>query len=203
MSTQLKICGITNQDDAKACYDLGVDFLGFNFFPESKRYIDYKKAASIIQFLPSDISSVGLLVRPKKNDVFNIIHKTGVQWIQIIEPQDFSDVSSFPVSVIISKRIKDSDRGTFKLNGAKMILLDSYTPNELGGSGKRFDWSLIPDQIPRDKLILAGGITPENVKAALDQVKPAVIDVASGAEIAPGIKDLDKVRKLVEAVRWS
>ena len=86
----------------------------------------------------------------------------------------------------------------YHLKGASMILLDTYTKNELGGSGKTFDWSLISESIPREKLILAGGITTLNVEEALINIKPAVIDVASGAEIKPGIKDLDKVKKLVE-----
>jgi len=140
-------------------------------------------------------------VRPRLVDVLEAIEQSGVEVVQIFEPQDFSDFSQIPVPVIIVKRIADTASDIYEFNGATMILLDTYTPGKLGGSGKVFDWSLIPDSIPRERLVLAGGITPENVKDALNQVKPAVIDVASGAESVPGKKDLVKVNILVEAVR--
>jgi phosphoribosylanthranilate isomerase len=142
-------------------------------------------------------------VRPKLNDVLHIIEKSGVGLVQIIEPQDFTEFSQIPVPVIITKRIKDTVTDTYELNGAYMILLDTYTSKELGGSGKIFEWSKIPESIPREHLVLAGGITPDNVKEALIQVRPAVIDVASGAEIEPGIKDLNKVKRLVEITKYS
>jgi phosphoribosylanthranilate isomerase len=201
VSTQLKICGITNLDDALACARLGVDFLGFNFYSGSPRYISYEKTRSIIQNLPKDTKSVGILVRPKLIDVQEAIERSGVAFVQIIEPQDFSEFSQITVPVIITKRIKDPSSGIYELNGASMILLDTYTSNDFGGSGEKFDWSIIPESIPREHLILAGGITTENVKEALNRVRPAVIDVASGAESAPAIKDLVKVKKLVEAIK--
>ena len=201
MATRLKICGITSLKDALACVNLGVDFLGFNFYPGSPRYIKTDEAKSIIKNLPPDLQSVAILVQPKLNDVTDVIEQSGVGWVQIIEPQDFADFSKIPVPVIITKRIGNTISDNYELNGARMLLLDTYTKNELGGSGKIFDWSLIPESIPRDKLVLAGGITPENVNEALIKVDPAVIDVASGAEIEPGVKDLEKVRKLVEIIK--
>jgi phosphoribosylanthranilate isomerase len=201
VSTRLKICGITNPQDAAACVDLGVDLLGFNFYSGSPRFISYENSHKIIQALPSTTNKVGLLVRPKRIDVLRAISQSGVDMVQLIEPEDFSDFSKIPVPVIIVKRITESVTQNFELNGAAMILLDTYTPAELGGSGKVFNWSLIPDSIPRNHLILAGGITPENVQMAIDQVNPAVIDVASGAEISPGVKDLVKVKQLIDAVR--
>jgi phosphoribosylanthranilate isomerase len=203
VSTRLKICGITTLKDALDCAELKVDYLGFNFFPGSPRFISYEKARSIIQKLPPETQSIGILVRPYLNDVLNIIEKSGVALVQIMEPQDFTEFSQIPVPVIITKRIKDTVRGTYELNGAHLILLDTYTADELGGSGRIFDWSMIPESIPRELLVLAGGITPDNVKEALDQVRPAVIDVASGAEIEPGIKDLNKVKRLVEITKYS
>jgi len=203
MSTRLKICGITTLKDALDCAGLKVDYLGFNFFTGSPRFISYEKAHSIIQELPSETKSVGILVRPKLNDVFDIIEQSGVALVQIMEPQDFTEFSQIPVPVIITKRIKDTATDKFELNGAQMILLDTYTPNELGGSGKIFDWSMIPESIPREELVLAGGITPDNVKEALLQVRPAVIDVASGAEIEPGIKDMGKVKRLIAVINGS
>lgn len=203
MSTQLKICGITNLEDALFCVDLGVDYLGFNFFPGSPRYISTQAAHLIIQQLPSDTKSVGILVRPRLNDVMEIIQQSGVELVQIIEPQDITDYSKVPVPVIAVERISAQKliSEKFNLHGASMILLDTYTPNELGGSGKAFNWSLIPESIPRKYLVLAGGITPDNIEEAVKQVRPAVIDVASGAESKPGIKDLGKVKLLLERIR--
>ncbi len=200
MLTRLKICGITNQQDATACAELGVDLLGFNFYSGSPRFISFENAHLIIRQIPSATQSVGILVRPRLVDVLDAIEQSRVEVVQIIEPQDFSDFSQIPVPVIIVKRMADTASDKYELNGATMILLDSYTPGKLGGSGSVFDWSLIPDSIPRERLVLAGGITPDNVKDALNKVKPAVIDVASGAESAPGKKDLVKVKFLVEAV---
>ncbi|MEE9119649.1 MAG: phosphoribosylanthranilate isomerase [Calditrichia bacterium] len=201
MSTRLKICGIKNQQDATACIELGVDLLGFNFYSGSPRFISFENAHSIIREIPSATQSVGILVRPRLVDVLEAIEQSGVEVVQIFEPQDFSDFSQITVPVIIVKRIADTASDKYELNGAMMILLDTYTPGKLGGSGKVFDWSLIPDSIPRERLVLGGGISPDNVKDALDQVKPAVIDVASGAESAPGKKDLVKVKLLIEAIR--
>ncbi len=201
MSTRLKICGITNQQDATACAGFGVDLLGFNFYSGSPRFISFENAHSIIRQISSATQSVGVLVRPRLVDVLEAIEQSGVGVVQIFEPQDFFDFSQIPVPVIIVKRITDTASDKYELNGAMMILLDTYTPGKLGGSGKVFDWSLIPDSIPRERLVLAGGISPDNVKDALDQVKPAVIDVAGGAESAPGKKDLVKVKLLLEAIR--
>lgn len=201
MATRLKICGITALKDAMACAELGVDFLGFNFFKGSPRYIKTDLAKSIIQNLPPEIQSVAIMVQPKFKDVTDVIEQSGIGWVQIIDPQDFIDFSNIPVPVIITKRIGNTITDNYELNGARMLLLDTFSHNELGGSGKIFDWSLIPDSIPRTKLVLGGGITPDNVKEALIKVNPAVIDVASGAEIKPGVKDLEKVRKLVKIIK--
>jgi phosphoribosylanthranilate isomerase len=179
----------------------GVDFLGFNFYSCSPRCISFEDARSIIQELPLTTKSVAIIVRPKRREVLEAIRKSGVDMVQIYDPQDFSDFSEIPMPVIKAKRIDESISDTIELNGAEMILLDTLTVGELGGSGKVFDWSLIPETIPRNRLVLAGGITPDNVKDALDKVKPAVIDVASGAEYSPGKKDLAKVKRLLDVIR--
>lgn len=201
MSTQLKICGITSLKDALDCAELKVDFLGFNFFSGSPRYISYEKANSIISRLPSQTKSVGILVRPKLIDIQDIIDRSGVELVQIMDPLDFEEFYQIPVPVIITRRISRTVSDTYELNGAQWILLDTYIKNELGGSGKKFDWSIIPKSIPRERLVLAGGITPDNVGEALVQASPAVIDVASGAEISPGKKDLKKVKRLLEVIK--
>jgi len=201
LSTRLKICGITHRQDALACAEYGVDFLGFNFYTGSPRCISFETARSIIRELPITTKSVAIIVHPKRVQVLEAISKSGVDMVQIYDPQDFSDFSQIPVPVISVKRIDESISDTIEFNGAEMILLDTLTQGKLGGSGKVFDWSLIPEVIPRNRLVLAGGITPDNVKDALDKVKPAVIDIASGAEVSPGKKDLIKVKRLLDVIR--
>ena len=203
MSTRLKICGITNQRDADKCAELGVDFLGFNFYSDSPRFISFEKTRSILRDIPSSTRSVGILVRSTVDDVEKTINKSRIDMVQLVEPQDIFDFSQISVPVIIVKRMADKSSNNFQLNGAALILLDTLTSGKLGGSGKVFDWSLIPDSIPRNRLVLAGGITLDNIKEALERVKPAVIDVASGAESAPGSKDMVKVKALLDTVRRS
>ncbi len=202
MRTKLKICGFTNLQDAAAAADAGVDWLGFNFYKESPRYISPIEAGKIIKALNGSVKSAAILVRPSKDETLQIIEESGVDILQIYEPLGFTDLSQFSLHSIICYRIDpQSLRQEYPILNADMILLDSYSKNVLGGSGKAFNRDLIPDTIPRDKLVLAGGITPENISAALNTVNPAVIDTASGAESAPGIKDIEKIKKMVKEAR--
>ena len=201
MVSRLKICGITNQADALACVKAGVDMLGFNFYRSSPRFIPVPNACSIIDLLPSTVTSVGILVRPTLEEVLTIIATSGVNTVQLYEPQDIMDYSKIPVPVIIAYHVSDRFPGNIHNLFSDMILIDSFAADKMGGSGQVFDWSTVPDFIPRERLVLAGGINPDNIFDALHQVNPAVIDVASGAEIFPGKKDIAKVTQLVEAVK--
>ncbi len=201
MPVKLKICGITNLEDALLAADLGVDWLGFNFYPKSPRYIDPLRAAEIIKKLPDHIESIGILVQPTLSEVKEIIQKTQIARVQIHEPRDFSDLSVLPIPSIICYQITNQHVSNYDSLNADMILLDSPSKNAFGGTGKTFNWTNIPANIPGNKLILAGGITPQNISQALETVSPAVVDVASGAELSPGKKDRDKIKILVEKVR--
>ena len=199
MRTRLKICGVTNLADARAAVDCGVDILGFNFYEASPRYVHVSDAGDIINGLPFFISTVGILVRPTRKIMEGVIEKSGVGALQIYEPID--DYKKLPVPVILAVRM---ERGAISFpddTDAEMILLDTFSKTEYGGTGRRFDWSWIPDSIPRERLILAGGINPGNIDEALRQVGPAVIDVAGGAESSPGEKDRQKMIQLVKKVR--
>ena len=201
MTSRLKICGITTAPDARSCVSLGVDMLGFNFYRQSPRFITAGNTRSIVDQLPLTVITVGILIRPGLAEVLEILKTSRVSAVQIYEPKDFSDYSQIPVPVITAYRVSDRVPENISFTGSGMILIDSYSPNKMGGSGETFDWTIIPDTIPRDRLILAGGINPHNISDALNRVNPAVIDVASGAEISPGKKDLHKVEQLVKAVR--
>jgi phosphoribosylanthranilate isomerase len=196
MYSRLKICGITNLDDALITLEIGAHWLGFNFYPESPRYIDPGEASKIIEEIMGLVHCVGILVRPTFEQAEDVIRKSQVDGVQIYEPQGFNDLSKLSVPAIIAYQFDPDRKEPYDLMGAEMILLDSKSDNALGGTGKTFDWSMIPKDIPRDKLILAGGINPDNIGEALRKVKPAVIDVASGSESAPGKKDYQKIKYL-------
>ncbi|HNV48766.1 MAG TPA: phosphoribosylanthranilate isomerase [Spirochaetota bacterium] len=200
MKTLLKICGITSLDDACMAIDEGADMLGFNFFRESPRYIDPKTAAGIIEHLPSVAMCVGLLVRPTLADALEAVATSGVRFLQIYDPVDIPDYSALPVPVIHARRIGDGTPFSAQMHGAAMLLIDTHSKSALGGTGKTFDWDLIPASFPRERLALAGGITVDNIAEALERVNPGVIDVASGAESAPGRKDRMKMRRLSIAI---
>ncbi len=201
MFTKLKICGITTVADALMCTEMGVDLLGFNFYPGSPRFIAMHSARDIIQHIPFWTKSVGILVRPKLQQVKEVIQKSEVNAIQIYQPVDFNNFNDIDIPVFGAFSIKDINNiQTYQFKEVDMILLDNSTKNASGGTGKTFNWEQIPADLAREKMILAGGINPQNIKQALQQVNPAIIDVASGSENYPGKKDRKKVYDLVQNV---
>jgi len=201
MSVKLKICGITTLEDALQIAELGVDWLGFNFYPKSPRYIAPTAAAAIIKALPKTVASVGVLVRPTFKEACKVIKISGVQRVQIYEPRDFSDLSRLPVPAISCYRLGDGMKIAPDYSGAEMVLIDNFTAGLIGGTGNTFDWRRIPPNISRDRLVLAGGISVANIRQALEIVGPAVIDVASGGELVSGRKDPGKIKMLIEQIR--
>ncbi|MEJ2053751.1 MAG: phosphoribosylanthranilate isomerase [Calditrichaceae bacterium] len=189
MYSRLKICGITSLDDALITLEIGAHWLGFNFYPESPRYVEPNTAAEIIEEIKGLVHCVGILVKPTLNEAKAVISRTQIDRIQIYDPQGFNDLSQLGIPSIIGYQVKSSGTEAYDMMGADMILLDGYSKSLSGGTGKTFNWDLIPEDIPREELVLAGGITPENIGEALRKVNPAVIDVASGSEKAPGVKD--------------
>ena len=197
MYSRLKICGITNLDDALIVLEIGAHWLGFNFYLESPRYVDPVVVAKIIEEVKGLVECVGILVRPTLKQAIDIIKKTDVDRLQIYQPQDFDDLSKLDIPTVIAYQVDPDRKVNYDFMGAEMILLDSYSKNLPGGTGKAFNWALIPENIPKEKLVLAGGITAENIGEALRKVNPAVIDVASGSEKSPGIKDYEKIKKIM------
>lgn len=200
MKTRIKICGITNLQDAQAAVNCGVDILGFNFYKASPRYINPEATRAIIRQLPFYLGTAGILVQPRKDEMLQIAQESLVNALQVYEPLDIHDFHDFPIPIIYCIRLQDGEMLKIPENGAAMILLDTYSKSEYGGTGKRFDWAKITNTIPRERLILAGGIDTDNVEEALRIVNPAVVDVASGAEIEPGKKDEKKMAELVKKI---
>ena len=198
MVARLKICGITRLEDALLCAELGVDLLGFNFISESPRYIRPEQAAAVIAQLPATVQAVGLVYRPAATDARALLQETGVAFLQVYQPRG-SFLQSLPdVPVIFAQAFGEEPVQAPPLRKRDMLLLDAGVPGKLGGTGQSFAWQKIPREIDRRRLVLAGGIRPENIGRALREVHPAVVDVATGAERAPGVKDPEKVRALVE-----
>lgn len=200
MFTKLKICGVTSLEDALNLVDAGVDILGFNFFSGSPRYITLKKAKNICRQLPFFVTKVGILVKPAFKQTQITIEGGGIDALQIYEPQNFNNYFEIQVPVIHVVRMEKNCKEIKLLPGYNKILLDSFSAKQFGGTGDSFEWSTIPDFLPAKKLVLAGGINPGNIRNALEQVGPAIVDVASGCEISPGKKDINKVKNLVRQV---
>ena len=197
-----KICGITNYDDAIAAIDMGADFLGFNFYPQSPRYITPQDAIKIIDKLPMCVQMTGVFVNPTLEQIRELTEQGTLDWIQLHgdEDPDFCDsLAVFNVKVIKALRVKTAqDIADTDKYRADAILFDAYDSKLYGGTGKTFDWSMI-GPMPK-KIFLAGGITPENVAQA---VKTWVygVDVCSGIEAEPGKKDYAKMKRLFDNIQ--
>jgi phosphoribosylanthranilate isomerase len=203
MPTRLKICGITRLEDAQLAVDLGAAALGFNFYPPSPRYIEPAAARAIIQRLPPFVTAVGIFAN--ETDAGHVIRVTrgaGATAIQVHGPRfpaldELCAASALIVAVTVREGFKAE--GLRDIN-ARAYLLDAFDPVLPGGTGRTFDWSKAREAKPYGPIILAGGLTPENVARAIQEVRPFAVDVASGVESAPGIKDAAKLRAFFAAV---
>ncbi len=198
--TYIKICGITKIDDALQIADLGVDALGFVFYPESKRYLTPEKAQEIVKHLPPFVSTVGVFVN--ENNVNDILHKCSLDFLQFHGDESPEYCAGFNKRIIKAFRVTD-DFSCSRLTdySVSAFLLDSYVKGNYGGTGTVFDWDKAVEAKQYGKIILSGGLNPENTGDALKIVKPYGIDVSSGVEIEPGIKDIEKVKKIVQICR--
>jgi len=203
----LKICGVTTPDDANRLVELGVEAMGVNFWPKSKRYLDPKQAAWL-KALKGQILRVGVFVNPDIDDAINLVRAGLIDVVQLHgdeTPYKASSLTDWVIPFIKAFGVNSAaDLTRASEYGAAAVLLDAPAPGVYGGTGETFDWSVATafiKQQPELPVILAGGIVPENAAAAIAQVRPAALDVASGAEISPGVKDFEKVRALLSALK--
>lgn len=226
MPCKVKICGITNIEDALNAVAAGADALGFVFCPSSPRHVPIEKAREIIALLPSSLAKVAVLVNPTAEFVMQLIQDVGVntiqfhgeesaEWIQslvlpsvacgehapLIPPEDAAGRRL--VHRIKAMRIRNQASLTGLIQyDTEAWLLDTYVAGQIGGTGMTFNWELARAAREFNRpIILAGGLTPENVAQAVKQVKPHAVDVSSGVESAPGRKDQDKVRAFIAAAK--
>jgi len=202
---KVKICGNTNIEDAKLALELGADYLGF-IFTESKRKIDMRTATKIMEALPYFNNFVAVFLNQEKKNVEAIVSELGIKTIQFHGEETARYCSYFMeknYQVIKTFRIKDemSLKRMDEYN-ATAFLFDTFSKDEGGGTGKAFDWNLIKEKAyVHDKLFLAGGLTIDNLQQAIDEVHPYAVDVASGVEASPGIKDPGLLKSFIQIAK--
>lgn len=209
MSTKIKVCGLTNVADALDAARLGVEALGLNFYPPSPRFVSEDVAAQIVRELPPFVEPVGLFVNEPLDRIQATMIRLGLRTFQVHgdrrEPCALSlrMIAAFAIvdrgSLAIIKRFVEECREQDCLPAA--ILVDAHVPGLHGGTGKVAPWDLLAELQLDVPIILAGGLTPDNVADAVRQVRPYAVDVASGVESSPGKKDLDKMKRFVDHVR--
>ena len=195
---KVKICGITNKEDALYAAGCGADALGFIFYEKSPRYIEPDNAKTIIATLPPFVTTVGVFVNKDFNDIRDITLLTGVTVVQLHGDESPSYCNLVEGKLIKAIRVKnDSSIEGLKKYDVDTFLLDSFDKNSFGGSGLTFDWKLAEKAKQYGKIILAGGLTPDNVEEAVKKVAPYGVDVNSGVEKKPGIKNKNKVKEFI------
>ena len=201
MRTRIKICGITNLDDAHAAIDAGADALGFVFVRKSPRYIEPEVAGEIIKNLPPIVTVVGVFVNEKIEKVREIARHCALGLLQFHGDESPEYCEWYPQRVLKAFRVKDlSSIEEIRKYSVQGVLLDSYSKDAYGGTGHSFDWSLARKVVPISPVVLAGGLNPENVGQAIREVRPYGVDVSSGVESAPGTKLKKKINAFVKAV---
>ncbi len=203
MSVKVKICGITSVADGRAAADAGADMIGLMFYERSPRHISFVTAAEISRALPPFIIKVGVFVNPDEDTVMRAIGECGVTLLQFHGEETPEFCTQFGVMSMKALRVRDATSLEMLPNYATdAYLLDAYSPEAHGGTGAKFNWDLAIGAKKLGKpIFLAGGLTPENVGAAVSQVQPFGVDVSSGVESAPGKKDPAKVQAFIKAVR--
>lgn len=203
MGIKVKICGITNFDDAIAAVDFGADALGFVFFKKSPRYISHAKTEAIIKKLPSFITTVGVFVNEKTKNIEKMVRLTGIDVIQLHgeESPEMCNVSRRVIKAIRVKSLESLDPLINYKDKVSAFLLDTFIPGVIGGTGQIFNWDIAVDAKQFGKIILAGGLTPDNITKAVRHVKPYGVDVSSGIELEKGKKDLKKMKLFIEKAK--
>jgi phosphoribosylanthranilate isomerase len=198
---KVKICGITNYDDAKVSVDMGADILGFNFYPESPRYVTAEKAQAVIDRLPGFVDVAGVFVNASYEQIRYAMDLCQLNWIQFHgdETPDFChDFTSINVKTMKAIRVKDqSDIEKANDFETDAVLLDAFDPQKYGGTGLTFDWNIVGHI--QKRVFLAGGINPDNVESAAE-LGVYGIDVCSGVESEPGKKDHEKMKRLFDNI---
>lgn len=206
--TRVKICGVTNREDACAAIDAGADALGFNLFPGSKRWISLEENCSWICELPPFVTRVAVLVNAPLDEVLRVGAEPAIHLVQLHgdeDPDYCAELNRQRRPFIKALRLRSGEAlPPPELFGTPHILLDTWVPEQFGGTGTMLDFQVAREFVlkhPGLQVTLAGGLTPENVRGAVEKVKPFAVDVASGVEQEPRRKDSAKMRAFCAALR--
>lgn len=200
--TRVKICGVTSPEQALACVEAGADSVGVNFVSASVRCVSVATAAAIVHAVGGRALVVGVVAGLGVPALRVLREATGVGCLQLHGDEGPDDVTALLPHAYKAVRVSNRDDvARARAMPGEYVLVDAKVDGALGGTGHTFDWSLVVDLARARRLVLAGGLTPENVARAVAAVHPWCVDVASGVESAPGVKDAAKVRAFVEAVR--
>lgn len=207
---RIKICGVTTPDDARLAADLGADAVGLNFYPPSPRFVTPTQAAAIVRALPAFTVPFGVFVGLPVRQMCAVAYQLGLRGLQSYDEQAPDD-DCFPFAHLPAFRVKDRqgldlvrrfvEVATSLGRRPSAVLLDSHVEGQMGGTGHPAPWQLLAGFDPGVPVILAGGLTPENVAEAIALVRPWGVDVASGVESAPGRKDTSRIAKFVQNAR--
>lgn len=203
MVVRSKICGITRIEDALLAAEAGADAIGLVFYDKSPRAVDVRQARAILAALPPFVTSVGLFVNASRCFIGEVLDAVPLDLLQFHGDETPEQCEGHGRPWFKALRVRPGDdlrAEAARFSGARAILLDAYVPGVPGGTGERFDWKLIPADLPRP-LILAGGLTPDNVAEAISSVRPYGVDVSGGVEASRGIKDAAKVAAFIQRVR--
>lgn len=203
--TLVKICGIKREEDAVAACLFGADMIGFIFYSKSPRFCPPDAAAAICGEVPAHVTKVGVFVDAPEDEVRGTAALCGLDALQFSggEGPDYIGRFAGRWKVIKAFRVKDAlpTESEMEASGADYYLLDAYSRTDFGGTGRRFAWRSLSGLRRPENIIVAGGLTPENVGELLEIVRPFAVDVSSGVELAPGVKDHEKMRAFIKAVK--
>jgi phosphoribosylanthranilate isomerase len=199
MAVRVKICGITRNEDLQAACNAGADALGFVFYAKSARHLEIGQAAALMAQLPPFVQSIGLFVDAEPAMVEAVLNAVPLDLLQFHGNEAPDYCRSFARPYLKAVRMREGTdlvKYCADFHDARALLLDAYVPGVPGGTGERFDWNLIPAGLGLP-LVLSGGLKPDNVAQAVKTVRPWAVDVSSGVESAPGIKDAGKVAAFI------
>ncbi len=199
---KIKICGFTNAENAQQAALAGIDAIGLNFYAKSPRHIDIDSAREIVAALPPFVNKVGLFVNANPSLIDEVLCEVALDTLQFHGDESPSDCAQYEMPFIKAIHVSpelDLIKTANEYSQASALLLDTYQPDVYGGSGKSFDWSLANIELDLP-IILAGGLTPDNVSVAINTAQPYAVDVSSGVESAKGLKDIDKIRAFISNV---
>ena len=205
---RVKVCGITNLEDALVAAAAGADALGFNFWPRSPRHIEARRAGELIAHLPPFVTPVGVFVDESPARIRSVAQTSGVRAVQLHgsePPEDVAPLGRSGLAVFKAFPVGPGFRPQQlrRYTAADALLLDAQAKGKRGGTGKSFDWTVARRAAPFGRILLAGGLTPENVADAVRQAQPWGVDVCTGVEKKPGVKDHKRLREFIRRAKMA